>query len=49
MACSARTDEVLDTYLTKPKKFIPGTKMSYAGLKKEGDRANVITYLKTFE
>ncbi len=43
------TDEVLDTYLTKPKKFIPGTKMSYAGLKKEGDRANVITYLKTFE
>ncbi len=43
------TDEVLDTYLTKPKKFIPGTKMSYAGLKKEGDRANVIAYLKTFE
>ncbi len=43
------TDEVLDTYRTKPKKFIPGTKMSYAGLKKEGDRANVITYLKTFE
>ena len=41
--------EVLDTYLTKPKKFIPGTKMSYAGLKKEGDRANVIAYLKTFE
>ena len=43
------TEEVLDTYLTKPKKFIPGTKMSYAGLKKEGDRANVIAYLKTFE
>ncbi len=43
------TEEVLDTYLAKPKKFIPGTKMSYAGLKKEGDRANVIAYLKTFE
>jgi len=43
------TVEVLDSYLTKPKKFIPGTKMSYAGLKKEGDRANVIAYLKKFE
>ena len=43
------TDEVLDTYLTKPKKFIPGTKMSYAGLKKEGDRENIIAYLMTFE
>ncbi len=43
------TEEVLDIYLTKPKKFIPGTKMSYAGLKKEGDRANIISYLKTFK
>ncbi len=36
------TVDVLDSYLTKPKKFIPGTKMSYAGLKKEGDRENII-------
>ncbi len=43
------TVDVLDSYLAKPKKFIPGTKMSYAGLKKEGDRANIIAYLKTFE
>ncbi len=43
------TDEVLDAYLTKPKKYIKGTKMSFAGLKKEGDRANVIAYLMTFE
>jgi cytochrome c len=43
------TEADLDTYLTKPKKFIPGTKMSYAGLKKEDDRANVIAYLMTFE
>ena len=43
------TVDVLDTYLTKPKKFIPGTKMSYAGLKKEGDRENIIAYLMTFE
>jgi cytochrome c2 len=39
---------VLDSYLTKPKKFIPGTKMSYSGLKKEGDRENIIAYLMTF-
>jgi cytochrome c len=43
------TDEVLDAYLTKPKTYIKGTKMSFAGLKKEGDRANVIAYLSTFE
>ena len=40
---------MLDIFLTKPKKFIKGTKMSYAGLKKEGDRANIIAYLMTFE
>lgn len=26
--------------------YIPGTKMAFAGLKKEGDRSNLITYLK---
>ncbi len=43
------TEEELDAFLTKPKKFIPRTKMTFAGLKKEGDRANVIAYLMTFE
>jgi cytochrome c len=43
------TEEALDAFLTKPKKFIPKTKMSYAGAKKEADRANVIAYLMTFE
>jgi cytochrome c len=37
----------LDGFLTKPKKYLKGTKMSFAGLKKEKDRANVIAYLAT--
>ena len=38
----------LDKFLTKPKKFIKGTKMSsFPGIKKAGDRANVIAFLKT--
>lgn len=36
----------LDKYLTKPKAFMKGTKMSFAGLKKEDQRADLIAYLK---
>lgn len=42
------SEEKLDEYLTKPKKMIPKTKMSFPGLKKESDRANVIAYIKMF-
>jgi len=43
------TEDNLESYLTKPKDFIPGTKMSFAGLRKEDDIENVIAYLETFE
>ncbi len=39
----------LDKYLTKPKDLVKGTKMIFAGLKKEKQRQNLIAYLKTFD
>lgn len=42
------TEETLDSYLKKPRKVVPGTKMAFPGLKKDDDRADVIAYLKTF-
>ncbi len=39
-------DKTLDAFLKKPKKFLKGTKMSFAGLKKQKDRDNVIAYIK---
>lgn len=34
-------------FLTKPKNFIKGTKMGYAGLKKATQRADILAYFKT--
>ena len=39
------TLEELNGFLTKPSSYLKGTKMSYAGLRKEKDRASVIKYL----
>ena len=40
--------ETMNLFLIKPKKYISGTKMSYAGLKSEKDRASVILYLNQY-
>lgn len=39
-------DASLHEYIANPKKYIPGNKMAFAGLKKEGDRDDIIAYLK---
>ena len=43
------TVQHLSEFLTKPKAFIVGTKMSFAGFKNVEDRADIIAYLQTFE
>jgi cytochrome c len=39
--------DTLNAWLTNPSKFANGTKMTFAGLPKEQDRANVIVYLNS--
>ncbi len=41
------TYENMNAFLIKPRDFIPGTKMSFAGLRKEEDRVNLMAYMQT--
>jgi len=36
----------LEAYITKPKEFVPGTRMAFVGVKKEQDRADLLAYIK---
>ncbi len=41
------TYDNLNQFLTNPREFIPGTKMTFAGIPKEPERADVVAYLRT--
>jgi len=41
------TFEALDAWLTSPRKYAPGTKMTFAGIANPQDRANLIAYLNS--
>lgn len=43
------TPEILDKYIANPREVVPGTSMTYAGLRNDADRANVIAYLQTLK
>ena len=47
LAAEPWTPEALNGFIENPKKYMPGTKMSFPGLPKPEDRANLIAYLAT--
>lgn len=40
------SEEALDSWLAQPRKFLPGNKMSFAGLRDEQDRKDLMAYLR---
>ncbi len=40
------TEQALDSWLAQPRKFLPGNKMAFAGLRDEQDRKDLIAYLR---
>jgi cytochrome c2 len=42
------TEEKMLEYLNDPAAFMPNNKMTFAGVKDEGDRRDLIAYLKKF-
>lgn len=40
------TAETMDKWLTRPADFIPGNRMIFVGIRKPGDRADLIAYLR---
>ena len=40
-------DHTFTDFITKPKRVVKGTKMSFGGLKKESQRADLLAYFKT--
>ncbi len=39
--------ESLDDFMANPKESVPGTKMSFAGIKKPGQRADLLAYIRS--
>ena len=44
-AATLWSEDEIYNFLKNPKEYVPGTKMSFAGLAKPEDRANVVAYL----
>ncbi len=42
-------EATLDSFLKSPREIIPGTKMTYPGLKDDAKRADVIAYIKALK